>query len=122
MSDEKSHSDSNFYYPKELEEKQVTTNRDENFGEESRGITKVCSRTEKWKRCKKKTSSDMKCFYRFLGEINKSVQILNLPPEEHDHLLGKFFQDVRKINGEEYEPSTLTELQITSPPASSSGE
>ena len=35
----------------------------------------------------KKTSSDMKCFYRFLGQINKkNVQILDLPPEELDHL------------------------------------
>ena len=56
----------------------------------------------------------MKCFYRFLGEINKTnVQILDLPPEELDHLLGKFFnyKEVRKINGEEYDPSTLTGLQ-----------
>ena len=37
---------------------------------------------------------------------------------ELDHLLGKFFKDVRKINGVEYEPSTLTGLQITAPPAS----
>ena len=40
-------------------------------------------------------------FLPFFGEINKTnVQILDLPPE-----------DVRKINGEEYEPSTLTGLQ-----------
>ena len=59
------------------------------------------------------------CFYRFLGEVNKiNVQILDLPPEELDHLQGKFFKDVRKINGVEYEPSTLTGLQITAPPAS----
>ena len=32
----------------------------------------------------------MKCFYRFLGEINKTnVQILDLPLEELDHLLPK---------------------------------
>ena len=54
----------------------------------------------------------MKCFYRFLGEINKTnVQILDLPPKELDHLLGKFFKDVRKTNGEEYEPSSLTGVQ-----------
>ena len=48
----------------------------------------------------------MKCFYRFLGEINETnVQILDLPPEELDHLLGKFLKDVRKTNGEENEPS-----------------
>ena len=54
----------------------------------------------------------MKCFYCFLGDLNKTnVQILDLPPEELDHLLGKFFKAVRKINGEEYEPITLTGLQ-----------
>ena len=54
----------------------------------------------------------MKCFYRFLGEINKTnVQILDLPPKELDHLLGKFFKDVGKTNGEEYEPSSLTGVQ-----------
>ena len=75
-------------------------------------ITKVCSRKEN-ENTVKKTSTDMKCFYRFLGEINTdtNVQILDLPPEELDHLLGKFFKDVRKNNGEEYEPSTLTGLQ-----------
>ena len=56
----------------------------------------------------------MKCFYRFLAGINKTnVQILDLPSEELDHLLEKFFEDVRKINGEEYEPSTLTRLQTS---------
>ena len=54
----------------------------------------------------------MKCFYRFLGEVNKTnVQILDLPPKEFDHLLGKFFKDVRKTNGEKYEPSSFTGLQ-----------
>ena len=54
----------------------------------------------------------MTCFYCFLGDINKTnVQILDLPPDELDHLLGKFFKDARIINGEEYEPSTLTGLQ-----------
>ena len=41
----------------------------------------------------------MKCFYRFLAEINKTnVQILDLPSEELDHLLGNFFKDVLKEN------------------------
>ena len=54
----------------------------------------------------------MKCFYRFLGETNKTnIQILDLPPKKLDHLLGKFFKDVRKTNDEEYQPSTLTGLQ-----------
>ena len=59
----------------------------------------------------------MKCFYRLLGEINKTnIQILDLSPEELDHLLGKLFKDVRKIDSEEYKPSTLTGVKITAPP------
>ena len=52
----------------------------------------------------------MNCFYRFLCEINKKNVYIR-PPEELDHLLRKFFKDVRKINGEEYEPITWTGLQ-----------
>ena len=67
MSDEESHSESEFYYPKDEEQakseqnnmSKVITHEDENFGnsqessQESRGITKVCSRTEKRTHCEK---------------------------------------------------------------------
>ena len=119
MSDEESHSESEFYYPKDEEQakseqnnmSKVITHEDENFGNSEEELQKFVQE-QKSENTVKKTSSDMKCFYRFHGEINKTnVQILDLPPEELDHLLGKFFKDVRKINGEEYEPSTLTGLQ-----------
>ena len=38
-------------------------------------------------------------------------RFLDLPAKELDHLLGKFSKDVRKTNGEEYEPSSFTGLQ-----------
>ena len=110
MSDEESHSESEFYYPKDEEQakseknntSKVITHEDENFGNSQEELQKFVQE-QKSENSVKKTSSDMKCFYRFLGEINKkNVQILDLPPEELDHLLGKFFKDVRKINGEEY--------------------
>ena len=119
MSDEESHSDSEFYYPKDEEQakseqnnmSKVITHEDENFGNSQEELQKFVQE-QKSENTVKKTSSDMKCFHRFLSEINKTnVQILDLPPEELDHLLGKFFKDVRKINGEEYEPSTMTGLQ-----------
>ena len=119
MSDEESHSESEFYYPKDEEQakseqnnmSEVITHEDENFGNSQDELQKFVQE-QKSENTVKKTSCDMKCFYRFLGEINKTnVQILDLTPEELDHLLGKFFKDVRKINGEEYEPSTLTGLQ-----------
>ena len=121
MSDEESHSETEFYYPKDEEQakseqnnmSKVITDEDENFGNSQEELQKFVQE-QKSENTVKKMSSDMKCFYRFLGEINKTnVQILDLPPEELDHLLGKFFnyKYVRKINGEEYEPSTLTGLQ-----------
>ena len=89
----------------------VSTHEDENFGNSREELQKPLQE-QKSENAVRKTSSDMKCFYSFLGEINKTnVQILDLPSEELDHLLGKFSKDVRKINGEEYEPSSLTGLQ-----------
>ena len=119
MSDEESHSESEFYYPKDEEQakseqnnmSKVITHEDENFGNSQEEL-ETFVQEQKSENTVKKKASDMKCFYRFLGEINKkNVQILDLAPEELDHLLGKFFKDVTKINGEEYEPSTLTGLQ-----------
>ena len=121
MSDEESHSESKFYYPKHEEQakteqnnmSKVITHEDENFGNSQEEIQKFVQE-QKSENTVKKPSSDMKCFYRFLAKINKTnVQILDLPSEELDHLLGKFFEQVRKINGEEYEPSTLTGLQTS---------
>ena len=96
MSDEESHSESEFYYTKDKEQakseqnnmNKVITHEEENFGNSLEDIQKFVQEQK---------SSDMKCFYRFLGEINKSnVQILDLPPEELDQLLEKFLKDVRK--------------------------
>ena len=100
MSDEESHSESEFYYPKDEEQakseqdnmSKVITHEDENFGNSQEELQKFVQE-QKSENTVKKTSSDMKCFYRFLGKINKTnVQILDLPPEELDHLLGKFFK------------------------------
>ncbi len=60
----------------------------------------------------KKTNSDMNNSYRYLAQINKRhINILNLQANELDHLLLKFFKDVRKINGQEYEPDTISGFQ-----------
>ena len=121
MSEEESHSESEFYYPKDKEQakseqnnmSKVITHEDENFGNSEEELQKFVQEQKSENTVKKKTTlSDMKCFYRFLSEINKTnVQILDLPPKELDHLLGEVFKDVRKTNGEEYEPSTLMGLQ-----------
>ena len=53
----------------------------------------------------------MKTFNRYLSSINKNVQVLDLPTADLDRILSKFFKDVRKVNGEEYEPDTLSGFQ-----------
>jgi hypothetical protein len=59
-----------------------------------------------------KTKSDMKVFQRFLVTVKKGEkQIEYLPKAELDHLLCKFFINVRKANGDEYEPSSLSSFQ-----------
>ena len=60
----------------------------------------------------KKTTSDMNNFKIYLTQIRQPyVNILNLQANELDHLLSKFFKDVRKINGREYKPDTLSGFQ-----------
>ncbi len=115
-SDEESHSESEFYYPEQDEQVKteknnmanVATHGDENSSNSPEEL-QMFVQEQKSENTVKKTTSDVKCFYRFLGSINKrNVQILDLPPEELDHLLEKFFKDVQKVSGDEYEPRTLT--------------
>ena len=48
----------------------------------------------------------------FLKTVNKGEkQIEYLPKAELDHLLCNFFMNVRKANGDEYEPSSLSSFQ-----------
>ena len=61
-----------------------------------------------------KTKSDMKVFQRYLEIINKGAkQIEYLPKAELDLLLCKFFINVHKANGDEYEPSSLSSFQTS---------
>ena len=54
----------------------------------------------------------MKTFQRYLSSLNKgNVEVLDLPAGDLDHLLAKFFKDVHKINGEEYEPEMPSRFQ-----------
>ena len=79
MSDEESHSESEFYYPEEEEQAKteqnnmtkVITQGDENFSNSQEELQKFVQE-QKSENTVKKTSRDMKCLYRFLGEINKT--------------------------------------------------
>ena len=51
-------------------------------------------------------------FNRYLQTTNKQyLNTLNSSATELNHLLSKLFKNVRKLNGEEYEPNTISSLQ-----------
>ena len=56
----------------------------------------------------KKTKSDMRVLERFSASISETREPEKMTSSELDKLLSKFFKDVKKENGEEYEPSSLT--------------
>ena len=59
----------------------------------------------------RKTFSDVKTFQRYLSSVNKgNVDVLDLSAGDLDHLLAKFFKNVRKINADDYEPDALCDL------------
>ena len=58
----------------------------------------------------RKTKTVMNSFNKFVSQtLNKdNVQIELLNPTELDNLIGKFLLSIRKADGEEYEPDTIT--------------
>ena len=58
----------------------------------------------------RKTKSVMNSFNKFVSQTLKTenVQIELLNPTELDNLIGKFLLSIRKADGKEYEPDTLT--------------
>jgi hypothetical protein len=118
MSDEE-HSESEFYYP-EVENEEYETNfyqfHDDNVNEyvqrNSQEEIDIFISEQKSVNTVKKPTTDMNAFNRYLAEINKQyLNILYLQAQELDHLLSKFFKDICKLNGEEYEPGTISSFQ-----------
>ena len=104
------HSQSEFCYP------------DENFNEmsveasciilsESQEEIQGFINNQKSANTTKKTTTDMNTLSRYMKTIGMSESVESLPVSELDHLLCKFFMNIRKKNGEEYEPDTISGFQ-----------
>ena len=65
---------------------------------------------QKSKNTQYKTKSDLNAWKKFCESLKGSRAIENIPVNELDLLLSKFFISVRKTNGTEYEPTTKTRL------------
>ena len=59
----------------------------------------------------RKTKSDLNVWYRWCAGVNEGRKLEELTPSELNHLMGHFFISVKKKNGEEYEPGSLTSYQ-----------
>ena len=60
---------------------------------------------------KGKTQSDMKARKRFCLQENENRELCDIPQEELNVSLCKFLKTVKKLDGTEYEPSSLTSFQ-----------
>ena len=104
------HSPSEFYYPEEnFDETSIEANRIilSETQEEIQGFIN----NQKSANTTKKTTTDMNTLSRYMKTIGMSESVESLPASEHDHLLCKFFMNIRKKNGEEYEPDTISGFQ-----------
>ncbi|CAH3176787.1 unnamed protein product, partial [Porites evermanni] len=68
---------------------------------------------QKSKNTQYKTKSELNAWKKFCKSLKESRAIKNIPANELDLLLFKFFISVRKQNGTEYEPGTLSGFQRT---------
>ena len=66
---------------------------------------------QKSKNTQYKTKSDLNAWKKFCESRKEFRAIENIPANELDLLLSKFFISVRKQNGTEYEPGTLSGFQ-----------
>ena len=66
---------------------------------------------QKSKNTNYKTRSDLNAGNKFCGSLKECRAMENIPANELDLLLCKFFISVRKQNGTEYEPGTLGGFQ-----------
>jgi hypothetical protein len=60
---------------------------------------------------KTKTKSDVSKFVEWLASITEHRNLVDIPPKELDNLLARFWLNVRKSDGTEYEPGSLSSFR-----------
>ena len=126
-SEDEEHLPSEFYYPNETNDENATFRLqasceilkgkdffelDNEENKNSQQKIEEFINVQKVKNTITKIKRDMKVFQRYLGSISQAEkQIELLPTAELDHFLCKFFINVRKVNGDEYEPNTRSSIQ-----------
>ena len=80
----------------------------EQFREKFKTLSKVSAQITRQKR---QHNYDINVIKRYFGLINGRREIENIPPKELNIQLAKFFMNVRKKNGDVYEPTSLKDFQ-----------
>ena len=111
-SDESVHSESEFYYPEEETPNETTALKYEEV-EQDRQLSKIQDFIHSLRpdNTKKKTIYDLNIWRRYCSSVGETRTLKNIPPNELNILLCRFFMDVRKKDGGVYEPGTLASLQ-----------
>ncbi|CAL9683294.1 unnamed protein product [Knipowitschia caucasica] len=113
MGDDWEHSPSEFYYLDELEapEEVITENNEENTTNSQEEIDNFVA-DQKAKNTIRKTKLDMNILRKYLKSIGKGTEeIENLPAGDLNHLISKFFMQVKKADWSDYEPNTISSFQ-----------
>ena len=109
-SDESGHDENEFYYPDEEDyneiQQQNESGEDEHFSKIQEFIYSL-----RPDNTNKKTTYDLNVWRRYCYSLGEERDLENIPPGELNILLCRFFMDVRKKDGEVYEPVTLTSFQ-----------
>ena len=58
-----------------------------------------------------KTRSDLNVWNKWCATVNEHRKVENIPAKELNRLLSHFFVSLKKKNGEDYEPNSLTAFQ-----------
>ena len=110
------HSESEFYYPSNTDENINTENIDkhEHVNEkpynEQQFLLEVREFIEGQRpdNTKKKTFYDINVWKRFLTSAGEERNIEDIPAKDLNVLMSRFFMEIKKKDGDQYEPATLT--------------
>ena len=58
-----------------------------------------------------KTRSDLNVWNKWCATVNEHRKVEDIPAKELNRLLSHFFVSLKKKNGEDYEPNSLTAFQ-----------
>ena len=113
------HSESEFYYPDEIDENVNTGNTDkqeqakEKTGKQQQFLAEVHDFIEEQRpeNTKKKTLYDINIWKRYLSSAGEERNIEDIPAKDLNLHMCRFFMEIKKKDGEQYEPTTLTSFQ-----------